>query len=220
MVCTSAPDESDNIFTSRVKQEAAVQQSLNVSTENESIPTIKEDENDEADSHLTKLDESSRFLPQKIDTGDSTDVGEDDDDMKVLAASVATFNPSTRPRIRSSSLSHHYLTSNTHKLAFNEKQREMRDRISQTQKEAVPPVQNKDVYELLPPDGGWGWVVLLGTVIVNTLIPGLIKSFGVLFVEFITVFKASPSEVAWIPALTFALYNLLGKSLCKMCPLI
>lgn len=71
---------------------------------------------------------------------------------------------------------------------------------------AVPVVYD----QLGPPDGGWGWMVLLGTVIVNTLIPGLIKSFGVFFVEFITVFQATPSSVAWIPALTFSLYNLLG----------
>lgn len=74
------------------------------------------------------------------------------------------------------------------------------------------PTDANDEYDLQPPDGAWGWMVLLGTVIVNTLIPGLIKSFGVLFVEFIAVFNATPSSVAWIPALTFALYNLLGKA--------
>ncbi|GAB6024212.1 hypothetical protein CHUAL_008911 [Chamberlinius hualienensis] len=65
-------------------------------------------------------------------------------------------------------------------------------------------------YHYVPPDGGWGWMVLLGTVIVNTLIPGLVKSFGVLYVEFINIFNATPSSVSWIPAITFALYNLLG----------
>lgn len=65
-------------------------------------------------------------------------------------------------------------------------------------------------YRYVPPDGGWGWMVLLGTVIVNTLIPGLVKSFGVLYVEFINIFDATPSSVSWIPAIAFALYNLLG----------
>lgn len=65
-------------------------------------------------------------------------------------------------------------------------------------------------YRYVPPDGGWGWMALLGTVIVNTLIPGLVKSFGVLYVEFINIFDATPSSVSWIPAIAFALYNLLG----------
>lgn len=66
-------------------------------------------------------------------------------------------------------------------------------------------------YDLVPPDGGWGWLVLAGSMMVNILIPGTIKSFGVLFVEFLDVFKASPATAAWIPALCYFLYSSLGK---------
>nr|CAI5840555.1 unnamed protein product [Callosobruchus analis] len=48
---------------------------------------------------------------------------------------------------------------------------------------------------MVPPDGGWGWLVLFGATMVNILIPGTIKSFGVLFVEFGEVFDASKAEV-------------------------
>uniref|UniRef100_T1JCF8 Major facilitator superfamily (MFS) profile domain-containing protein n=1 Tax=Strigamia maritima TaxID=126957 RepID=T1JCF8_STRMM len=65
-------------------------------------------------------------------------------------------------------------------------------------------------WQLVAPDGGWGWMVLLGTVIVNSVLSGLLKSFGILFLEFLNVFHASPYSAAWIPGLTFALYNLLG----------
>lgn len=67
-----------------------------------------------------------------------------------------------------------------------------------------------DDFELVPPDGGWAWLVLIGATLVNILVPGTIKSFGVLFVEFIEVFEASPSTAAWIPALCYFLYSFLG----------
>jgi len=62
------------------------------------------------------------------------------------------------------------------------------------------------------PDGGWGWMVLLGSIVVNILIPGTVKSFGVLFVEFLEVFNASPSAAAWIPALSYWLYSSMGET--------
>lgn len=65
--------------------------------------------------------------------------------------------------------------------------------------------------KLVPPDGGWGWVVLMSALTVNFLIPGTVKSFGVLFVEFLQVFKSSPTAASWIPALCYFLYSSLGK---------
>ncbi|XP_053682385.1 monocarboxylate transporter 12-B [Sabethes cyaneus] len=70
--------------------------------------------------------------------------------------------------------------------------------------------ESDDDYELVPPDGGWGWLVLAGSMLVNILVPGTIKSFGVLFVEFLEAFQASPSAAAWIPALCYFLYSSLG----------
>ena len=61
------------------------------------------------------------------------------------------------------------------------------------------------------PDGGWGWWVLFGSIVVNILIPGTVKSFGVLFIEFIEAFDASPSAAAWIPALSYWLYSSTGN---------
>lgn len=66
-------------------------------------------------------------------------------------------------------------------------------------------------WKLVPPDGGWGWLVLFGSTLVNVLVPGTVKSFGVLFVEFLEVFDASSVAAAWIPALCYFLYSSLGK---------
>uniref|UniRef100_A0A8D8TLC5 Monocarboxylate transporter 5 n=2 Tax=Cacopsylla melanoneura TaxID=428564 RepID=A0A8D8TLC5_9HEMI len=70
--------------------------------------------------------------------------------------------------------------------------------------------QKKEEVILVPPDGGWGWLVLLGSLLVNVLMPGTIKSFGVLFVEFIEVFNASQVTASWIPAVCYFLYSSLG----------
>lgn len=60
-------------------------------------------------------------------------------------------------------------------------------------------------------DGGYSYLVLLGAMMVNILIPGgAIKSFGILFVEFIEDMNASPSAASWIPALCYFLYSSLG----------
>ncbi|XP_039303273.1 monocarboxylate transporter 1 isoform X2 [Solenopsis invicta] len=64
--------------------------------------------------------------------------------------------------------------------------------------------------KMIPPDGGWGWVVLFSALLVNFLIPGTVKSFGVLFVEFLHVFKASSTAASWMPALCYFLYSSLG----------
>lgn len=69
----------------------------------------------------------------------------------------------------------------------------------------------EDRYVMVPPDGGYAWLVLLGALMVNMLIPGgAIKSFGILFVEFLENMDASPSEASWIPALCYFLYSSLG----------
>lgn len=74
----------------------------------------------------------------------------------------------------------------------------------------TPAAAAEDEWELVPPDGGWGWLILAGSTLVNILVPGTIKSFGVLFLEFLEAFDASPSTAAWIPALCYFLYSSLG----------
>src|SRR4029434_8716809 len=44
---------------------------------------------------------------------------------------------------------------------------------------------------VLPPEGGWGWVVVGALFVVSTLVFGLIRSLGVFFVEFVKYFTAS-----------------------------
>lgn len=83
-------------------------------------------------------------------------------------------------------------------------------KITKNDKNNETPKKDFEKWELVPPDGGWGWLVLMGAMLVNILIPGTIKSFGVLFVEFLEAFEASPVTASWIPALCYFLYSSLG----------
>ncbi|CAG5000190.1 unnamed protein product [Parnassius apollo] len=73
----------------------------------------------------------------------------------------------------------------------------------------IGPAPERD-WEMVPPDGKWGWFVLVGATLVNILIPGTIKSFGVLLVEFNDVFETSASASSGIVALCYFLYSSLG----------
>ncbi|GAB6029483.1 hypothetical protein CHUAL_005237 [Chamberlinius hualienensis] len=52
-----------------------------------------------------------------------------------------------------------------------------------------------------PPEGGWGWVVVLGVFVVYWLVPGMIRSYGALYMEVLEAFpESSASTAGWIPA--------------------
>lgn len=63
-----------------------------------------------------------------------------------------------------------------------------------------------------PPDGGYGWAVVVGAFLVQFWVSGLVKSYGVLFVEVMEAFADTSTVVAaWIPAILSTLCLALGK---------
>lgn len=64
----------------------------------------------------------------------------------------------------------------------------------------------------VPSDGGYGWVIVFGAFFVQFWVAGLVKSYGVLYVEVMETFKDSSATVAsWIPAILSCLCLALGK---------
>ncbi|XP_032822596.2 monocarboxylate transporter 5-like isoform X7 [Petromyzon marinus] len=49
-----------------------------------------------------------------------------------------------------------------------------------------------------PPDGGWGWMIVLNFFVVNVLVMGSLKSFGLLFVALQDEFGGTSEELSWI----------------------
>lgn len=65
---------------------------------------------------------------------------------------------------------------------------------------------------LVPPDGGWGWFILASAMLINIIISGMIKSFGIFVVEIEVVFNMKPAQILWIPAITYFFYSFLGPA--------
>ncbi|XP_037032883.1 uncharacterized protein LOC119071889 [Bradysia coprophila] len=69
-----------------------------------------------------------------------------------------------------------------------------------------------------PLDGGYGWFVVLGAFFVQFWVAGLVKSYGVLFVEILETFPTSSTAVAsWIPAILSALCLALAPLSSALC---
>lgn len=64
--------------------------------------------------------------------------------------------------------------------------------------------------EARPPDGGWGWVVVAASFMVNLIADGITFSFGVIFVEFLNYFGEGKAKTAWIGSLFMAMPLLSG----------
>ncbi|XP_076659006.1 uncharacterized protein LOC143362593 [Halictus rubicundus] len=60
------------------------------------------------------------------------------------------------------------------------------------------------------PDGGWGWVVVLASLVISMIADGVSFSFGLLYIEFLEEFGASKSKTAWIGSLFMAVPLLSG----------
>ena len=58
-----------------------------------------------------------------------------------------------------------------------------------------------DVELPTPPDGGWGWVVVLGSFMIHVIADGVAYSFGIFYVEFLDYFKGGRGETGWVGSL-------------------
>ncbi|KAL3217246.1 hypothetical protein MRX96_006144 [Rhipicephalus microplus] len=61
-----------------------------------------------------------------------------------------------------------------------------------------------------PPDGGWGWVVVFASFMINLIADGVSMSFGILFVDLIDYFEQSKGKTAWVGSLYLSMPLLTG----------
>ena len=67
-----------------------------------------------------------------------------------------------------------------------------------------------EVPHVVPPDGGWGWVIVAASFMCNAIVDGFIFSFGILLLLLINEFGQSKSKTAWIGSILSGFYLIAG----------
>lgn len=62
-----------------------------------------------------------------------------------------------------------------------------------------------------PPEGGWGWVIVFASFMCNVIVDGIIYSFGIFMIAFMTEFKESSTKVSMVGSLLIGIYLITGK---------
>lgn len=66
-----------------------------------------------------------------------------------------------------------------------------------------------------PPDGGWGWAVVLGSFFCNAIVDGIIFSYGLLLPELSKDLGVSKGRLAWVGSLLAGFYLIAGNFFAK-----
>uniref|UniRef100_T1IHA6 Major facilitator superfamily (MFS) profile domain-containing protein n=1 Tax=Strigamia maritima TaxID=126957 RepID=T1IHA6_STRMM len=64
--------------------------------------------------------------------------------------------------------------------------------------------------EFEPPDGGWGWVIVVATFLTSLVVDGIIFSFGILLPEILIEFNEGQSLTSWVGSALAGTYLLIG----------
>ncbi|TNN16130.1 Monocarboxylate transporter 12 isoform 1 [Schistosoma japonicum] len=75
--------------------------------------------------------------------------------------------------------------------------------LSDTSSSVRPPLSASQLSLPEPPDGGWGWVVVVAAFFVHMITDGVIVSFGVLIESLIEEFQESLSATSWIGSFSY-----------------
>uniref|UniRef100_A0A673XYU5 Solute carrier family 16 member 5 n=1 Tax=Salmo trutta TaxID=8032 RepID=A0A673XYU5_SALTR len=64
------------------------------------------------------------------------------------------------------------------------------------------------------PDGGWGWVVLVATILVLALTLAFPSCMGIFYMDLQTEFQASNQETSWVPSIMTSVLHAGGLGFC------
>ena len=65
-------------------------------------------------------------------------------------------------------------------------------------------------YIPVPPDGGYGWVIMFGSFIANVLVDGVCFCVGIFIIEFLAEFGESKAKTSWVGSVLNGMYLSMG----------
>ena len=66
--------------------------------------------------------------------------------------------------------------------------------------------------ETVVPDGGWGWMVVLGSFLMHVLLGGLSRSYGLIYIQLRQMFNSTAAITAWVGGM-FVAFRMGGSKL-------
>lgn len=63
---------------------------------------------------------------------------------------------------------------------------------------------------LTPPNGGWGWVIVIASFFSNFIVDGVLYTFGIFFVDLLGSFDAPKAKIALVGSLLGGIYLIVG----------
>jgi hypothetical protein len=66
-------------------------------------------------------------------------------------------------------------------------------------------------FTVVPPDGGWGWVIVAASFFCNLIVDGIIFAFGMFLSDISETFNESKAKVSIIGSLLAGFYLMVGK---------
>lgn len=88
--------------------------------------------------------------------------------------------------------------------------------IKQEYRSSIDFENYEETWITIPPDGGWGWVVVFASFIINFFIDGLTYCFGLFLEDISRDLKVHPTSVAWATSLMTGFYYFAGPLACGL----
>ncbi|XP_053685742.1 uncharacterized protein LOC128735273 [Sabethes cyaneus] len=134
--------------------------------------------------------------PQHVEAQLSTELDEDDNE-NLLTVSSLTARPL---------------------IAKSREIRSKKEKLQLRRRKVICTETSSEDDDDSPPDGGYGWIIVFGAFSVQFWVAGLVKSYGVLYVEIMESFpNSSATTASWIPAILSALCLALAPVSSALC---